>query len=88
MTTLNENSKPSLTDDAKANTWLNETEIKVILTALRCYITLAPEFDRVEKTARIQEVYNDLVEVQTKLTEYKKLRLEEPEKERNGPTAC
>jgi|TARA_B100000315_G_scaffold162462_1_gene150914 chromosome condensin MukBEF MukE localization factor len=88
MKTLSENSNPSIKDDAQANIWLNETEIQVMLTALRCYLTLAPEFDRVEKTARIQSVYNDLMEIQRKLTEYKKQRLKELEEERNGPSAC
>lgn len=67
--------------EARANVWFSETEIQVTLTALRCYITLAPEFDRVEKTAKIQQVYNDLTEVQRNLAQYKKQKLVDVEKE-------
>jgi|TARA_R100000750_G_scaffold16084_1_gene10500 hypothetical protein len=88
MKTLSENSNPSTTDEGVARIWFNGSEIRIILTSLRCYITLAPEFDRAEKTARIQLVYNDLMEIQRKLTEYKKQRLKELEEERNGPSSC
>jgi ASC-1-like (ASCH) protein len=67
--------------EARANVWFNESELKITITALRCYITLAPEFDRVEKTVKIQKVYNDLMKVQRDLSQYRKQKLANMEKE-------
>ena len=74
--------------DARVNIWFKESELQVLLTALRCYLTLAPEFDRAEKSKMIQKLYNDVKKSEAGLKEYKLKRLTEIEKEHNGPPNC